>query len=594
MFDKSHKPQSSTALLPITFGVTGHRDVHPDDVKDLEGALALLFNQHADKNPSTPLRLISGLAEGADRIVAEVFLSQKAKRIAKGKVNALHWELIVAMPMPESSYVEDFVQTEDAFQKIKEQAAQVVVIPVIGETLQRDVQYAALGIYLVRHSSILLAVWDGINLNNNGGTSQVVEAKLKGPDRKHNFEAVKDYDVGPVFQFPVRRISSPNTKVSSVTNLEKGYVEHLPDELSWPKKYMVQFFSAFEAYNSAVLKPTTAQADLDKLKSYLSPGGAHAHFIKSLSYGESHVLNVFSALDHLSIFLEKKRDRLFKAVYFFSSIAALCLWTAIEGFYQIPTFISYLGLLAFVYWLYRRVNSTDFIERRLEYRMFAEALRVQIYWNTSILQSVSNSNANELDLSPTIQSTRIVEVFLGQQLHEIGWIKEGLRICESKMQDVSSLTNEFKKEFAKHWITDQLKYFDQREKELYTLSNKTNRLSIVFYVFGVITLLLTILFDTILKSSFGEYRHETAIIAAVAPAVFLLIQNYIEKTAADEQMQNYRRMKKIFTKAKNMLRAENLSNDEFNSVILETGKEAITEAMNWLILKKAKRVSFTL
>jgi di/tricarboxylate transporter len=247
-----------------------------------------------------------------------------------------------------------------------------------------------------------------------------------------------------------------------------------------------------------------------------------------------------------------------------------------------------------VYFLYRRVNAADFVEQRLEYRLFAEALRVQIYWSTSILSSTSTSELNQLDLAPTNQSARVVEAFLRQQLHEIGWIKEGLRTCGVGSQVSLVLGEQFKKDFARHWISDQLSYFKRREKDLHQLVINTNRVSILFYVLGVITLLLTILFDTVLHVNFGKLRHETAVIAAVAPAIFLLIQNYIEKTAADEQIQNYRRMSKVFSKAKKSLAAEKLSNDEFNYIILETGKEAITEGMNWLILKKSKRVSFTL
>jgi len=593
MTDNTHSAQTFPALLPITFGVTGHRDVHPDDVPELERAVASMFNNHADKYPATPLRLISGLAEGADRIVAEVFLAQKAKRIAKGQANAVHWDLIVALPMPEPLYCEDFVQTQDAFQKIKNQAAQVVEIPVLGQPLQREAQYAALGVFLVRHSNILVAVWDGVRHDKVGGTSQVAEAMLHGPDRNHNFETVKDFDVGPVFQFPVRRLSALTPPVSGGKQ-KKGYREHLPDELLWSEKYTSECLSAFEAYNATVLKPETATADFEKLKSYLSPNGSHSQFRKSLSHCGTHLLNVFAAMDHLSVSLETKRERLFKAVYIFSSIAALCLWIAIEGIYQIPTFITYLGLLALVYALYRRVNGKEFVEQRLEYRLFAEALRVQIYWNTSMLPSASQKVVDELEVAPTHRSTRIVEAFLGQQLHEIGWVKEGLRLCGLPLQQGPALDTNFKKDFARHWISDQLKYFHRREKDLHHLARNTNRVSLLFYGVGVITLLLTILFDTLLHANWGEYRHETAVIAAVAPAVFLLIQNYIEKTAADEQIQNYRRMIQVFSRAKRMLAADHLSNDDFNAVVMETGKESITESMNWLILKKSKRVSFTL
>ena len=60
--------------VPIVLGVTGHRDLPSEDADALRMNIRQFFEQLQRTYPNSPFKLISGLAEGADSLVAEVAL----------------------------------------------------------------------------------------------------------------------------------------------------------------------------------------------------------------------------------------------------------------------------------------------------------------------------------------------------------------------------------------------------------------------------------------------------------------------------------------------------------------------------------------
>src|SRR4029079_3760518 len=87
------------APLPILIGVTGHRDLRPEDVPRLEATLRSAFADLQKGAPHSPFILLSPLAEGADRLAARVALS-------------LGIVLIVPLPIPQALYERDFKTAE--------------------------------------------------------------------------------------------------------------------------------------------------------------------------------------------------------------------------------------------------------------------------------------------------------------------------------------------------------------------------------------------------------------------------------------------------------------------------------------------------
>jgi hypothetical protein len=71
--------------IPLVVAVTGHRDLVPGEVPDIQDRVRALIEDLRQKYPDRRLRVMSPLAEGADRLVAQIALD-------------LDVELIVPLP----------------------------------------------------------------------------------------------------------------------------------------------------------------------------------------------------------------------------------------------------------------------------------------------------------------------------------------------------------------------------------------------------------------------------------------------------------------------------------------------------------------
>ena len=150
-------PNQRCGRLPIVVGVTGHRDLRPDDTVALERAVDAIFGRLADAYRTTPLLLLTPLAEGADRLVA---------RVAHRRAIPFR----VPMPMPLQTYREDFRTRESlaAFDELLGDASGTpYAMPFygdndadnLGDETRRAHQYALLNAHLVRSAHLLIALW---------------------------------------------------------------------------------------------------------------------------------------------------------------------------------------------------------------------------------------------------------------------------------------------------------------------------------------------------------------------------------------------------------------------------------------------------
>ena len=143
----------------LNLGVTGHRHLSKAQAvrADVERALLSL----EARVPGQPLRLFSSLAEGADRIVARQVLTRQTA------------SLVAVLPMPRQHYVADFPSPEsrDEFSQLVETADDIVELP-LHETRARCCEQA--GLYVLDHSDVLIAVWDGLPPRGAGGTADIV------------------------------------------------------------------------------------------------------------------------------------------------------------------------------------------------------------------------------------------------------------------------------------------------------------------------------------------------------------------------------------------------------------------------------------
>lgn len=167
----SSQSDSTPALLCV--GVTGHRTEGLSKAgynsEKLSRSIRDILTQVKDiaRNAigEPVLRVVSPLAEGADRFVAEEAL-------------ALSYSLQSPLPFPRHEYEKDFTTPESraVFNALLERSSEVVELP--GSRSDANEAYEAVGRWVLSHSDILLAIWDGRLAAGRGGTGQIVKEAL--------------------------------------------------------------------------------------------------------------------------------------------------------------------------------------------------------------------------------------------------------------------------------------------------------------------------------------------------------------------------------------------------------------------------------
>jgi hypothetical protein len=161
----------------LRVGITGHVWLDPERMAGLEAGVARAVAFIESQFPSHCLTVFSPLAIGADRLVARALLQNKAAR------------LIVVLPVPLEDYLKDFGSTDehrldydgaDLRQEFRywlgERAIETIVMPL---TPTRGEAYLRSGRYIVEHSDVMVAVWDGKKAQGRGGTGAIVDLAQK-------------------------------------------------------------------------------------------------------------------------------------------------------------------------------------------------------------------------------------------------------------------------------------------------------------------------------------------------------------------------------------------------------------------------------
>ena len=151
---------------PLVIGVTGHRVLA--DAARVRSGVRVALRRIAHTFPARPWAIVSPLAEGADRMVAEHALRRR------------HTKLVVPLPLPSDEYLRDFEDADSRahFQALLRKADQIVRFP---KSRSRARAYQAVGDYVVDHYDVIVAVLDGRSGQGRGGTSSIVRrARRRG------------------------------------------------------------------------------------------------------------------------------------------------------------------------------------------------------------------------------------------------------------------------------------------------------------------------------------------------------------------------------------------------------------------------------
>lgn len=634
--------------VPLVIGVTGHRDLRSQDIPRLEhevGAIiARLRQDYLGGDSETPLILLSALAEGADQIAARAALAQGVR-------------LIAPVPMPLDEYRRDFdpgiaADAAEDFEKCLSQAIATPVVPFTkGNSLdavranvdKRAEQYRAVGLFIIEHCDVLIALWDG-NENDSaaGGTSEVVAFKRQGIPLSVSGSAHASLDgseIGPVIHVvtPRRKDGSPASNVMVrawgldlakhhrgdgirriISRVAEFFVHLVGKEWQDPRARMQpadrreaeawetfrllvtltrEFNSEAAALAVSADGPRRTTQSIDYLftdpESSLLDASAKQRGLASAS----HWCRLYGIADTLA----QNRQRQFKhdwQLLFAFGVLAFITFASLIHYESVDTVLlaAYTAFVAVIYVVFFRARVMRHQEQFLDYRALAEALRVAVYWSILGIDEQrpfadQGFDANTMGL--------LANSYPIKQPSELAWVKLCLRTLE-RMHDEGRTEAQHSPDPAAHavarryWVAGQLSYFGRQ-------GSRHNRYAEALEGWALLLLFVTpfILVPLLLVTAFSESRlvhpelHKFfLIVIGILPGLAAALTGYSERLAMKAQARQYDRMRTLFGRAYDLL-PETL--DAYSALLVrslycELGTEAMKENAEWVAIYRQRPI----
>ncbi len=569
-----NSPESQA--IPLVIAVTGHRDLVPSEVPGIRAEVLSLLQMLRDRYPDRRLRVMSPLAEGADRLVAECALD-------------LGIELGVPLPMPKAMYLDDFAteQSRGQFETMCARASEVFELPLIRGVTERQItspgparsrQYAQLGVFLCAHCHILLAVWDGKVTDDLGGTGQVV--KFHHDDIMPGYtsrnvatqQMLVDDESDLVYHIVCSRDRPGGAPLQGLEPLQSFWFTNDRDHSrsrEIPAQHQLIFQRSAEFSRDAIRFADEIEAN----KYPLFDGQQRA----DLPPGVDDINRLFCVADGLAIRYQKKTLFALRVSHILAFLMGLMfiLYMDIETWpYFMVAFLVFFLVAAGLQTLGQR---RGWHRKYLDYRTLAEGLRVQFYWAVA---GVANENVSKF----------AHDNFLQTQDSELGWIRNVMRVAGTRC-DVQPNKAQAGLDFVLgEWIGDedsgQLGYFAKKAVERIARNRLTERLGRL----SLLTSVAVVLSFVVMGSGMPEAWISPL---TVAMGTLLLLygirQGYGYATAEKDLIKQYQFMHRIFRNAR--LRLDKTDDPVEQRLILRAlGGSALDEHAEWLLMHRDRSV----
>lgn len=557
-------------------GVSGHRDLDPDGTDGLRAAVTAFVQQLQGHLPDTELRLIVGMAEGADLLVAETALG-------------LGVPVEAVLPMPLEHYAADFDDATLAHLKELLRRPQVRCVALSADAAgagpaphsreQRDTMYAHLTDTLIRRSSLLLALWDGRGSHLPGGTADTVLRYLgvRNDDNKESdtiqfIEAAEEPESAPrlVYWAPaVRSSASADAPVRAPCYLA-GAGDNVLQVLRTMPERLERQLAELNAYNleyrrlSAAGRLATPESLIASLPARAAlPPGAMLEDIDA-QYGKA---------DALAVYYQRRSDRLFD-LFAFMAFAMGVAYLIYEKLTESRALlIAYLVTLLTSLGVYYVLQGKRWFGKHLTYRALAETLRARFYLRLA--------GADQRMDAGEVLALSGIEKFRG--FSWIGFVLKGIEAADDHVEPDRGLETQ---SVERAWIEGQFGYFTRKVARLERASRRVKHMR--HFLFVAILVVISLLF------AFGDQLHRIDVglgiplkniltfsmgFLAVLLGVWELHQ---DKMATRELLWQYRNQLSHFARARAQL-ARMSTPRRRNDVLVELGKDSLMESYLWAI-----------
>lgn len=570
----------TNAGIQFRIGITGHREFLRDNLEPANKASTEILSWLRQSMPATEITIISGLADGADRIFVNAAL-------------ALDMNVEAVLPMPLEQYKNDF--DEDSCRELEKilssNSVECIELPLTSgldsddsswSRDQRNALYSNLSEDLRVRSNILITFWDGEFNGLAGGTGDTILRYLEFPP-DNNYHGRKILGAGKehldgkplVYWIPVRRHSSehpdsePNTKPESCWLSSSG--ENIRTWQSAPEDFILEL-NYFDQFNSH----HTELAGKQSLVSYGNLLDACSDALQQDTDQFKATDNAYTMADSMALFYQARSDHLFKLFSLMAAAMGLFFLVYAKLAAVQLLLIGYLLLFFVGVYLSGRGAKQEWFTRHLIYRCLAETLRIRFYLELT-------GAHNRVDIRELLQTSG-VNNFSG-----FSWIRYVLRSTRaaSNYATKSSDQTEIRIEAARsNWIEDQAKYFQRKTHQLHQRHHNLERIK-RWIIGGLVVAAIILVFfkKALVGVDLGSHLTlKTLLIFFMGLLPFWLgiWEIYQGKMAVKELMWQYQNQWQHFSSTDEILK--NSPSVEFRrDTIAQLAKSSILENCLWII-----------
>jgi hypothetical protein len=546
-----------------------------DEIPGIRERVRQLFQDIQARFPYRKLRLLSPLAEGADRLAANVALE-------------LGVELCVVMPMPRSVYQADFTSAEsiDEFDDLYARADDVYELPIARNgTIEsisrpgraRDLQYAQSGVFLSAHCHILLALWDGKLSGQLGGTAQVV--RFHHDDIMSGYttrtvgtqQMLVDDESDLIYHIVCSREGPDGAPAEDFKPLECWWFtndRHSPRQAEMPEQHVLIF-----ARSSEFSQDSLRYRERIHSESYpLLDDDAAAR----LPRGVSIINHVFCMADWLAIHHQKLALRILRTTHLLAFLMGFMFILFSDLRTQEIYMVGFLVFFALSAGAQMLAKRKGWHRKYLDYRALAEGLRVQFYLSAAGITGDSESKFTH-------------DNFLQTQDPELGWIRNVMRVAGTRCDADRVASQEGLAFVLQEWIGDdesgQLGYYRRKAAQWIKRNRNTERLSALSLITSVLVILLIIFGGT-----FGEtYIDPLFVLMGSMLLAYAIRESYAKSTAEKELIKQYDFMLRVFYNTKRRLDGAE-DDHERHQILRALGGSCLDEHAQWILKHREKSI----
>jgi hypothetical protein len=563
---------------PLIVGVSGHRDLHPRSVDRARREVTAFLDELSMLMSHTPVRVMVGMAEGADLLVARAALDRNLG------VDAV-------LPMALDDYAPDF--SPEGLRELRALLADPRVTRVVldppaelGGVIprehgdERNLLYVALSSTLVRKSNILVTLWDGEFSELPGGTADTVMRYLgahSGPQAASSVSFVRDdsvpWDQQIVHWVLVQRAGDAGEETHAAPSYLSGAGEgvlrrhvRLPDQVRQQLRALDHYneeFSALQAEPYAK-PPDTLMSTLPATISARERADLRRIDIE---YGKA---------DALAVFCQAHSNRLFRWFSYMACAMGLLFLLYAKLVASKVFLVGYLLVLLAGLGAFHALKSHRWFSKHLAYRALAETMRTQFFLRFTAADR-------------QVSAAELIKLAGIDQFDGFAWITNILKNAEPWNEHeprVYDQEDAYLSVARSAWIDAQQNYFRRKVAQLEHAHRHLARLktALICMLIGLTVVLMAA------GSMLGDYAFELGFsgkdlllfVMGLLPVWLGIWELYQGKMATRELLWQYRNQLGHFSRATQELtqagdRARRVS------ILAALGKDSLMESYLWTI-----------